>query len=178
MTRILTVAALVLGGLAPFAGSPYRAGHAALDVAGIARAVATERDHVTAVELAGWIRARKPGLQILDVTGSAETVPVIIPGAVGVDMGDLVASATALRPHRPTVVYSAGGAHGAQAWVLLRALGFRDVYFLQGGLDAWITEVLSPPEPTELSLYFGGEASGDPSMSVAGRLDVLRRRGC
>ena len=32
------------------------------------------------------------------------------------------------------VLYSEGGAHAAQAWVFLRALGYDNVYFLRGGL--------------------------------------------
>jgi rhodanese-related sulfurtransferase len=188
---MLAIVAVSAGVLAPFAGSPYRAGHAAIDVDAITHAIATERDHVTAIELAAWIRDRRPGLRLLDVGGAAGPEGGApgprdpLPGAVDVPIASLAKAASAFRLTDTIVVYSDGGAHGAQAWVLLRALGFRNVFFLQGGRDAWVAEVLSPAiSPTasaseraafertlDLSRYFGGEprvADGPPQ----------RRRGC
>jgi rhodanese-related sulfurtransferase len=172
--RGLAAVALVGGVLATLAGSPYRADRAVLDAAGLARAIATEADHVTAIELARWIRDGKTGLRVLDVSDADPMMNLAVPLAEPVPMSELPAFAATVRPSDPVVVYSAGGAHGGQAWVLLRALGFTDVYFLQGGLEAWIDEVLAPVLPTpealtdeaqrravesiiELSLYFGGE---------------------
>ena len=64
--------ALVLGSLAALAGTPDRARNARLDVESLARAVEHEDDHVTAIELAEWIKNRRPGLRILDVRSSGE----------------------------------------------------------------------------------------------------------
>lgn len=204
LNRAIVVVALTGGGLAAMAGSPYRADHAMVDAAALARAIATEADHVTAIELAQWIRARKPGLRILDVSDADAVMDVAVPQAELVSMADLTTVAATIRPGDPLVVYSAGGAHGGQAWVLLRALGFTDVYFLQGGLDAWISEVLSPTLPpvagltdaerrtvesvAELSRYFGGEpregdvdvpvATERPAATLADRVQAIRRRGC
>ncbi|MGE5750212.1 MAG: hypothetical protein ACM31F_09650, partial [Gemmatimonas sp.] len=57
IVRVLAIVALILGGLAVFAGSPRRS-RTSLDVTSLARAVENEDDHVTAVELARWIRDR------------------------------------------------------------------------------------------------------------------------
>jgi 3-mercaptopyruvate sulfurtransferase SseA len=60
------------------------------------------------------------------------------------------------------VLISDGGAHAAQAWVFLRALGHEHVYFLRGGLAEWIADVMEPAHPTPVTRYFGG----------------MRRNGC
>ena len=69
------------------------------------------------------------------------------------------------------VLYSEGGIHSAQAWMLLRAQGYKSVYMLKGGLEEWKDQVLFPavadnPTPTErarderlksISAFFGGQ---------------------
>jgi hypothetical protein len=98
------------------------------------------------------------------------------------------------------VLYSEGGAHAAQGWVLLRTLGHGKVYFLRGGLLEWIDEVMnpvlgSPGDVTNgtvrdslaaLSRYFGGmprAAATSPwsrasTPTAAAAVEKLRRRGC
>ena len=160
--------ALVLGSLAALAGTPDRARNARLDVESLARAVEHEDDHVTAIELAGWIRDRRPGLRILDIRSSGEFDALHIPTAERVALTDL--SRTPFRRDETIVLYSEGGAHAAQGWVFLRALGYKQVYFLRGGLREWLDDVMSPTlqataddstrkafaRVSDLSRYFGG----------------------
>jgi rhodanese-related sulfurtransferase len=160
--------ALVLGSLAAVAGTPDRARNARLDVESLARAVEHEDDHVTAIELAEWIRDRRSGLRILDIRSSGEFEAVHIPTAEPVALTDL--SKTPFRRDETIVLYSESGAHAAQGWVFLRALGYTQVYFLRGGLREWLDEVMSPTlqataddstrkafaRVSDLSRYFGG----------------------
>jgi 3-mercaptopyruvate sulfurtransferase SseA len=44
------------------------------------------------------------------------------------------------------VLVSDGGAHAAQGWVFLRALGIAHVYFLRGGLGEWLDDVMNPAD--------------------------------
>jgi rhodanese-related sulfurtransferase len=163
--RTLAAAALILGGLAAMVGSPVPV---RIDVARLAREIATEADHVDAVVLADWIRVRRPGLRVLDVRTPTEFGEYHLPTAENAPLETIVG----LQPSsaETVVLYSAGGAHAAQAWVLLRALGHRNVFFLSGGLEEWMAEVMTPviPEDPDLaatmpwsrivdvSLYFGG----------------------
>ncbi len=163
--RWLAGAAALAGALAAVAGSPYRR---AIDVDALARDVAHQDDHVSAVQLATWIRARRPGLRIVDLRSAAEFAAFHIPGAEHVPLERLVA--TSFAAGDTVVLYSEAGVHGGQAWVLLRALGHRDVYFLRDGLYEWLEDVMSPtltadatPEAraafapiAELSRWFGG----------------------
>src|SRR4051812_23683324 len=134
--------ALVLGLGAAFAGTPDRARNARLDVESLARAVEHEDDHVTAIELAEWIRDRHPGLRVVDIRSSGEFDALHIPTAERIALSDL--AKTPFRRDETIVLYSEGGAHAGQGWVFLRALGYTQVYFLRGGLREWLDEVMTP----------------------------------
>ena len=170
--------ALVLGVAAAFAGTPDRARNARLDVESLARAVEHEDDHVTAIELAEWIRDRRAGLRVVDIRTSDEFDALHIPTAERIPLSDL--PKTPFRRDETIVLYSEGGAHAGQGWVFLRALGYTQVYFLRGGLREWLDEVMTPTiAPTagdsarkafahvsDLSRYFGGSPH-------VGRTDTL-----
>ena len=189
--RWLGWAALGLAGLAPLAGSPFAVQRGRIDVARLARQVEREEDHVTALELAEWIKDRRPQLRILDLRSAAQFDSLHIPGAERIDLDSL---ASIDLPRSETIVlYSEAGAHAAQAWVFLRALGFEHVVFLRGGIYEWIDQVLSPTlaadaTPAErveyarasaLSRYFGGAPLGGvPRVEQRKSVARLRRRGC
>ena len=198
--RILSIAALALGALAVVASSPSRGGR--VDVSELARAVEHEDDHVTAIELAEWIRDRKPNLRVIDVRDSTEFADFHIPRAERIPIDAIPSSHFA--PDETVVLYSGGGAHAAQGWVFLRLLGNRKVYFLRGGIDEWVSEVLNPTFPVvpsqkdresidsirALSKYFGGvpktASASDTAVKSApvaasewkSSVARVRRRGC
>lgn len=171
--RALAIAALLLGALAPFAGSPYRAQRGAIDVRQLAAQVAREEDHVTALELAAWIKDRKPGLRVIDLRTAAAFDEYHLPRAEWMPLDQLLSAHFA--KDESVVLISDGGAHAAQGWVFLRALGHEHVYFLRGGIGEWLDDVMNPPKTTELSRYFGGTARGDRAPDDVAK---MRRRGC
>jgi len=201
--RALAATAALGGVLALFAGSPYRAGHGTVDIKRLATAIAHEDDHVTAIELAEWIRGRKVGLRVIDLRTESEFETYHIPRAERVDLESLASIPFGLT--QTIVLISGGGAHAAQAWVMLQSLGYRQVYFLRGGLQEWIDDVMSPTilatappaamasfkRNGEISRYFGGvprivdklesEQRTDVDASVersAAAAAAIRRRGC
>jgi rhodanese-related sulfurtransferase len=204
LTAQFAWAALLLGALAAFAGSPYRATRATVDVQRLALAVAHEEDHVTAIELAEWIRGRKVGLRIIDLRTASEFETYHVPRAERIAIESLATAP--LRATDTIVLISGGGAHAAQAWVLLQALGYKQVYFLRGGLQEWIDDVMNPTilatatpaamadfkRVGEISRYFGGvprivdklepraaNTEGDGSASsTSDAAAAIRRRGC
>ncbi len=192
--RALAIVAISLGALAAFAGSPRRVATSSLDIAALARDVQTEADHVTAIELAGWIRDRKPNLRIIDIRDSAEFEEYHVPQAERLPIEAVVT--TSFKPGETIVLYSGGGAHAAQAWVLLRARGVKDVFFLRGGVAEWLDEVMDARIPVNasgtareqadsiaaLSRYFGGVPrevdSVVPIQSFKAKTARVRGRGC
>lgn len=191
--RLLASVAVVLGAFAAIAGSP-RTNSTSIDVAALARDVQTEADHVTAVELATWIRDRKPRLRIIDIRDSAEFEEFHIPLAERMPIENVIK--TPFSSGETIVLYSGGGAHAAQAWILLRALGVRQVFFLRGGIAEWLDEVMNPRIPAKasaeeraafdsvaaLSRYFDGAPrvvdSVVPLESFKGAVARIRGRGC
>jgi rhodanese-related sulfurtransferase len=172
--HVLAAGAFLLAAAAAFVRTPYRPPHTAVDVKALASEVAHESDHITAVELAEWIEFRKPGLQVLDVRSAREFAVYHIPTARTMPLETLVT--TPFDPDDTLVLYSQGGGHALQAWVMLRALGYRHVFALRGGLDEWLEDVMHPATQTDVTRYFGGvqRKPGDPPLTV----DALRRRGC
>jgi rhodanese-related sulfurtransferase len=190
-TRRLGVGALALGLAAPFAGSPYRSQRGALDLDAITRAIEDGADHVSARELATWIRARRPGLRVIDVRSPEAFQDDAIPTAENLPVRRLAGATFA--PEQKIVLYSQEGAHAGQAWVLLRALGVTDAVFIPGGLADWRDEVMHPvlspdlsasarAEIVELSHFFNGSprlrAPETLETGVARGRPSLRRRGC
>ena len=174
--RALAGVAVLGGALAPFAGSPYRAQRARVDVDRLASAVAREEDHVTAVELAQWIRDRKAGLRVIDLRSPEAFDAGHVPGAQNVAITAL--STTPFRDDETVVLVSDGGGHAAQGWVFLQALGHREAYFLRGGMAEWMDDVMSPvagrqPAPA-LTRYFGGSLREEGAPRPTGP----RRGGC
>ena len=176
--RVLAGAAALLGVLAVFAGTPHPA---KLDVSALAAEIVAEEDHVTAIELAQWIRDRKAGLRIFDLRPVEEFDEYHVPSAKHVALDALVSMR--FTPADTIVLVSDGGAHAAQAWVLLRASGTAHVYFLRGGLGEWLDDVMNPvgapAEVVALSRYFGGmPRSGTPSTTTTNTVRDMKRRGC
>lgn len=200
LTRRLGAGALVLGLAAPFAGSPFRSDRGHLDIDAAARA--DGGDHVSARQLAAWIRDRKPGLRVIDVRSPSAFADYAIPGAENVPIDTLGKASFAKSD--TVVLYSEEGAHAARAWVLLHALGVTGAVFIPGGLADWRDEVMAPvlaadassearrrfETDAELSRYFGGtprilspgEAAAareaHAAQTPAASLAAVRRRGC
>jgi rhodanese-related sulfurtransferase/uncharacterized membrane protein YedE/YeeE len=175
---------------ATFAMADGRGALPAERTSAIAMEIITEADHIDALDLAELIRKGTPGLRLLDLREKLDTSTYLIPGAVAVGMESL----DSLRPSpdEQIVLYSDGGAHAAQAWVLLRVRGIRNARVLKDGMAAWEDEVLAPILPAltddsakarfarakELSLWFGGFPRLVPDDGPVSTTRPRRRRTC
>jgi rhodanese-related sulfurtransferase len=138
LRRWLAWAAALAGGAAPFA-----ARSATVDIAALARTIANQDDHVSALELATWIRDHRAGLRVIDVRSADDYTRYHVPTAEHVPLDGL--TDVRFADGDTIVLYSQAGVHAAQAWVFLRALGHRHVYFLRRGIDEWLDEVVQSP---------------------------------
>jgi len=198
--RILAAVAAILGVLALFAGgAPERSADgssagppkpALSEVEGARRQISAPASRwrysrraagatfqtVAPVELAEWIRDRKPNLRVVDVRSEAEFDEYHLPRA------ERFTSSTAFAPD-DTIVFVAGGERSVH----------RDVYVLRGGVHAWIDEVMNPtitadaPPSTRaayerasiVSRYFGGVPRVVDKLPAArANATAVRRRGC
>ena len=164
--KMLAIVAIAGGALAVIAGNPSRDTHGSVNVTELAHIVEHEEDHVTAVELARWIRDNKPRLRILDIRSDSEFTDFHVPSATRVPLGEI--ARMPLDTTATYVLYSEGGTHAAQGWFLLRARGAQRSYFLRGGLYEWLDQVMNPRVPSSmpqaqrdsiraLTMWFGGK---------------------
>jgi rhodanese-related sulfurtransferase len=146
LNRKLALIAVALGTLALFA-QPHRGPFVKLDARELASVVEAEVDHVTAPELAAWIVEGRADYRLIDLRTSQEYASYHIPTAENVPLTGL--ADYPLPRNEKIVLYSEGGIHSAQAWMLLRAQGYEAVYMVLGGLDAWKDDVLFPVLPAD-----------------------------
>ena len=137
MKRTFAAVAIILGGLAAFAGNPY-----------------LRPKEIDTVHLAQWIKDRKPGLRIVDLRSRAEFDAAHIPTSVW-------ASAPVWPRASARDVPAEAGAHPETVVITDDAsMVPSGACVLRGGVDAWRKQVLSSKKPTEVTRYFGGVRRG------------------
>jgi rhodanese-related sulfurtransferase len=77
---------------------------------------------------------------LLDVRRPDEVAQGVIPGAKHIVLDELPAKADMLLKDKPLVVYCAKGGRAAQACAFLAAKIFKELYNLEGGIEAWQNE--------------------------------------
>jgi rhodanese-related sulfurtransferase len=180
LNQKLGALALALGALAVFAN--VAPGHTVkVDARELLTGVERQEDHVTAPELASWIVEGRTDYRLVDVRDERAFAEYHIPGAQNVPLSTILDGALA-RTDR-IVLYGDGGVHAAQAWMVLKGRGYRQVYTLREGLDAWKDEVLFPVMPqsptadqlarfersAQVAKFFGGQprAAATPGAAPA-----------
>lgn len=180
VNRALAAAAVVLAGLAPFAGSPPRE-------AGL------EPGRMRVLDLAERLRDRR-AVRVIDLRDSVAFAEFNLPRAVRVSPGDL--ARLDLSSADTVVLYDGGDGTARRAWADLRD-GPAAVYWLRDAVTEWVDEIMNPvlaPDATpgereafapvaELSRYFGGmprvsAPPGADSASARERFERTVRRGC
>ena len=168
LNQKLAIVAVALGALALFS-VPHRGPVVTLDTRELAQIVEQEVDHVTPSELAAWIVQGRSDYRLIDLRAASDYVAYHIPTAENVTVAAL--PEFPFQRTEKIVLYSDGGIHAAQAWMLMQAQGYRAVYTVLGGLEGWKDEVLYPALPAQasgverarferavaLSRFFGGE---------------------
>jgi 3-mercaptopyruvate sulfurtransferase SseA len=145
--KILALVALLLATLALIVQNPKERHNVSVDVEQLARIVEQEEDHVTVDELVVMMKEGKSGLRIFDLRDSAAYQQYHIPGAKRIAMPEL--AKMRFQTTETVVLYSEGGIHAAQAWMLLAVQGQRNVFTLKGGLLEWQerTRKVDAPRP-------------------------------
>jgi hypothetical protein len=186
--RVLTAAAAILGVLALFAGEAPE-GSADGSSAGpppARRQLSAPASRwrysrraagatIAPVDLAEWIRDRKPNLRVVDVRSEAEFDEYHLPRA------ERFTPAMTFAPDDTIVLVAGGSVHA------------RNLYVLRGGVQAWIDEVMNPTiiadappsaraayeRASVVSRYFGGVPRVvDKLLTTRTNTVAVRRRGC
>lgn len=167
----------ILGLLALILGNPFNNNKATIDLKELALEVERAEDHIPVEMLADWIIKNNADFKLIDLRTEKEFEEYHIPGALNIPITDLINQP--FGKNEKIVLYSQGGIHSAQAWYLMRAKGYRKVYFITGGLEEWKEKVLFPVKPAgnsaeelskyekmkEVSKFFGGTPQDSSAVS-------------
>jgi hypothetical protein len=175
----------ILGFAAIFLGNPYTGSTAMINTKELGALIQQEADHVEAEQLADWIIQGKSDFRLLDLRSEAEFAQYHISGAENAPLAGL--SDYPVHRNDKVILYSEGGIHAAQAWILFKAREYKSAYVLRGGLDEWKEKILFPAMPLKpsqqdlaayektknVSKFFGGspqtgsgEAKTGPQMAM------------
>ncbi|MBE2215752.1 MAG: YeeE/YedE family protein [Opitutaceae bacterium] len=141
-SRLLAGGIVGLGVIAAVSGDPYRGPFARVDTRELALNAGTKADHISVDQLADWLVQGRNDFLLVDVREPAEFAAYHIPEAINVPLAALSPD-IADRTER-IVFYSDGSIHSAQAWLLLKSLGYSNAYMLFGGLEEWKDSILFP----------------------------------
>lgn len=97
---------------------------------------------------------KNPSLRLIDVRTPEEFDAFSLPGALNIPLSNLLADEYTDILNQDAYVnvfYSNGSVYANQAWMITRQLGYDNNFVLEGGLNYWFGNILSPEAPSETS---------------------------
>jgi rhodanese-related sulfurtransferase/rubrerythrin len=107
---------------------------------------------------------------LLDVRQPGEYELAHLPGAKLIPLPQLADSLKELDAAKPIIVYCAVGGRSRMATLLLTNLGFKDVFHLQGGIQAWEDRTATGPREFHLD-FIKGDESPEEIILLAYRME-------
>jgi rhodanese-related sulfurtransferase len=104
--------------------------------------------------VADMLVKKDPSLQLIDVRTPEEFDAYSLPGAINIPLGNLLSdeySDILNQDAKMNVFYSNGSVFANEAWMITRQLGYENNYVLEGGLNYWFGNILSPTAPSQTS---------------------------
>ena len=104
--------------------------------------------------VADMLVQKDPSLRLIDVRTPEEFDSYSMPDAINIPLSNLLAGEYTDILNQNTYVnvfYSNGSVYANQAWMITRQLGYRNNYVLEGGLNYWFGNILSPEAPSQTS---------------------------
>jgi rhodanese-related sulfurtransferase len=104
--------------------------------------------------VADMLVQKDPSLRLIDVRTPEEFDAYSMPNAINIPLSNLLADeyTDILNQHTyVNVFYSNGSVYANQAWMITRQLGYDNNFVLEGGLNYWFGNILSPEAPSVTS---------------------------
>ncbi|MBN3035728.1 MAG: hypothetical protein JW861_09085 [Bacteroidales bacterium] len=104
--------------------------------------------------VADLIIRKDPSLRLIDVRPADEFEKYSLPGAIHIPLDDILNPAWEgiwQQDVYMNVLYSNGTTTANEAWMILRQLGTRNHFVLQGGLNYWVETIMNPDQPPSTS---------------------------
>ena len=110
------------------------------------------RQFMSPDEIAKMIVEKDPSLQLIDIRSKDQFEKFSLPNAINVPLESLLSSEfeeILNQDVKLNVFYSNSSNEANQAWMIVRQLGYKNNYVLQGGLNYWAETILKPEKPAE-----------------------------
>jgi len=116
----------------------------------LSQQILNRNDHISAEQLGEMIIDGDPDYLLIDIRSPEEYEKFHIKTAYNFPLETLFKQETMneLDPDKLLILYSNGGTHAAQAWILLQQYGYENSLVLLGGLNYYV-DVYSNPQPPE-----------------------------
>ncbi len=104
--------------------------------------------------VADMLVQKDPSLRLIDVRTPEEFDNYNLPGSINVPLSNLLSEDYKDILNQDTymnVFYSNGAVYANQAWMISRQLGYENNFVLEGGLNYWFGNILSPEAPAQTS---------------------------
>ncbi|RMD59195.1 MAG: sulfurtransferase [Nitrospirae bacterium] len=126
-------------------------------------------------DLEEFISSHKEGtFTILDVRQPWEYREEHIPGSKLIPLPELIDRLEEIDPEKPTVVYCAVGGRSRVAAQMLAGKGFKEVYNLKGGINAWMGRTAFGPVEQGMALLRGDETPKEIIVLAYGMEEGLK----
>ncbi len=109
---------------------------------------------ISADVVADMLVQKDKSLRLIDVRTPEEFDAYSMPGAINIPLSNLLADEFTDILHQDAymnVLYSNGSVYANQAWMITRQLGYENNYVMEGGLNYWFGNILSPAAPSVTS---------------------------
>jgi len=168
LPKIGAVVLIVFAGTLALTGSPQKKTPVSFTDE-LANIVSAGDELLSPMELADWIYSDLPDVTVVDVRTRRAYMEYAISGSINIPFKTLMTNdgLNQLPKYDRIVLVCDGEIFSAKAWVVLSSKGY-DAYILKGGLNAWIDQILTPPEEGTSSLR------NSDDLTVAQKVNALR----
>jgi rhodanese-related sulfurtransferase len=105
-------------------------------------------------QVAAMLIEKDPTIRLIDVRTPDEYDKFSLPGAINIPLSDLLSSEyTDILDQdlKMNILYSNGSLKANEAWMIIRQLGYKNNYVLQGGMNYWAETIMNPQAPPSTS---------------------------
>lgn len=149
LTAILLSLGLIIAAVPKNTTKPYK-----LTAAQILDEIKSGTQYLEPEQVAQMLVEKDPYLQLIDIRPQNEFEKFSLPGAISIPVDNLLSPDQAEvfdQDVRLNVFYGNGTTQANEAWMLLRQLGYKNIYVLRGGLNYWAEAILNPTAPPSTS---------------------------
>ena len=175
LTAVLLLLGVIIAAVPKNTTTPYK-----LSASQILDELKSGTQYLEPEQIAQMLVEKDPYLQLIDIRSLNEFDKFSLQGAISIPIDNLLSPEYVEvfdQDVKLNVFYGNGTTQANEAWMLLRQLGYKNIYVLRGGLNYWAETILNPTAPSntdpndDLARYDfrrgAGQALGGGEMSTS-----------